>query len=74
MNAPVFCFTNTYQKRKFGRRPRIVTYVDGPFSCDASLPRTEQKKQLRNQVLTAMKRDCKNSNLELIRYIKKEEK
>ncbi|MBO7535652.1 MAG: 1-acyl-sn-glycerol-3-phosphate acyltransferase, partial [Bacilli bacterium] len=29
-NTPVYCFTNTYQKKLFSKKPRIVTYVDGP--------------------------------------------
>lgn len=34
LKCPVMCFTNTYQKRKHGQKPRIVTYIDGPFRCD----------------------------------------
>ena len=41
-DVPVFCFTNTYQKRKFSSKHRIVTYVDGPFFADKSLSPNEQ--------------------------------
>ncbi len=71
--VPVYCFTNTYQKRKYSKTPQIVTYVDGPFYPDESLPTKEQRKALHQQVLSAMKRDCAHSNVEMIKYIKIEE-
>ena len=70
--AKVFCFTNTYQKRKFRRTPRIVTYIDGPFEADSSLPVKRQKEMLRNQVYDAMVKASANNNVEMIKYIKKE--
>lgn len=71
--VPVFCFTNTYQKRKRGSTPQIVTYVDGPFYADVRMSVKEQKKQLHEQVLVSMKKYCQNSNVELIKYVKKEQ-
>lgn len=72
LEVPVFCFTNTYQKRKRGNTPRIVTYVDGPFYPNRELTRKEQKQLLQKQVLASMKENCKNSNVEMIEYRKKE--
>lgn len=69
--VPVYCFTNTYQKKKRGKTPQIVTYVDGPFYPNEELSVREQKKALHEQVITSMKRDCRNSNVEIIEYIKK---
>lgn len=74
LGAPVFCFTNTYQKRRFGKRPKIVTYVDGPFFADASLPLHERKTDLRNRVYDRMCERAKNSNVEMIKYIRSEDK
>lgn len=71
--VPVFCFTNTYQKRKRGNTPKIVTYVDGSFYPDQTLSVREQRQKLHQQVMACMKRDCQNSNVEMIQYIKKEE-
>lgn len=71
--VPVYCFTNTYQKRRWRRTPRMVTYVDGPFYPDRELTSREQKQQLHRSVLTSMKEYCKHSNVEMIQYIKKEE-
>ena len=67
------CFTNTYQKRKFSKTPRIVTYVDGPFFPDESLDRKEKQADLRNRVYKAMCERSKMNTVELIKYIKVEE-
>lgn len=71
---PVFCFTNTYLKRKSGRRPKIITYIDGPFFADNSLSPREQRIDLRNRVYDCMCARAKNSNHTQIMYIKKEVK
>ena len=70
-NKPVFCFTNTYQKK--GRRVKIVTYVDGPFYPDSRLSVSDSKKQLRDMVYNVMKQRCENSNIQVIKYIRREE-
>lgn len=69
-HVPVFCFTNTYQKRKYSKTPQIVTYVDGPFYADTSLPIKEQKKILRDQVYNAMVERSKRNNVVLVEYRK----
>ena len=71
--VPVFALTNTYQKWKNSSVPQIVTYIDGPFYPDTSLPKKEQKQVLRDQVYAAMKARSKENNVTLIRYVKKEE-
>jgi 1-acyl-sn-glycerol-3-phosphate acyltransferase len=71
-NTPVFCFTNTYQKKLFSKKPKIVTYIDGPFYPDQSLSAKEQRTKLRNQVYEAMVERSKLNTVELIKYIKKE--
>lgn len=73
LDAKVFSFTNTYQKRRFRKTPRIVTYIDGPFTADESLNLKEQRASLRNQVYEAMCKASKHSNVEMIQYIKIEE-
>ena len=67
---PVYCFTDTYQKRRFTTRPQIVTYVDGPFYPDPSLTAREQKKQLRDKVYHTMLERSKNNSVERIKYMK----
>lgn len=71
--TPVFCFTNTYVKRKHSATPRIITYVDGPFYADTTLTSKEQKKQLRDQVYNTMIERSANNNVELIKYVRAEE-
>lgn len=68
---PVFCVTNTYQKcGKSMDKVRIVSYVDGPFFADESLSVREQKEELRNRVYECMVERSKNSNVEIVRYVK----
>ncbi len=67
--CPVFCFTNTYQKRRFTSVPRIVTYVEGPFYADETLPQKEAKTKLRDEVYSAMVRDSLHSNVEVNKFI-----
>lgn len=58
---PVFCLTNTYQRRGKSHIPQIVTYLDGPFYPDAELPAKLQKTQLRDQVYEAMENGRKTA-------------
>ena len=69
--TPVFCFTNTYQKRRFRKTPRIVTYVDGPFYAPEELSNGDKKQYLRDMAYDTMVMRSKNNNVELIEYIKK---
>ncbi len=71
--VPVFCFTNTYQKRRCSKKPRMVTYIDGPFFPDLTLPREEQKRELRDRVHATMCERARLSTVEVIRYVRKEE-
>ena len=71
-NTPVFCFTNTYKKRKIFKRPRIITYIDGPFFPDNGLPSGKRAKALRDEVYNKMCERSMLSDCEYIRYIKKE--
>ncbi|MBP5293759.1 MAG: hypothetical protein J6023_06515 [Clostridia bacterium] len=68
--SPVFCFVNTYQARKHRKTPRMVTYLDGPFYPDMSLPMRERAKDLRDRVYEKMCDLSHHSDIEVIRYIK----
>ncbi len=72
-NAPVFCFTNTYQKRKNPKKVRIVTYIDGPFYPDLNLDEKEAKAKLRDEVLSKMQERALKSDKEMIHYYEKEQ-
>ena len=74
-NAPVFAVTNCYKKRLIGKKPRIVSYVDGPFYPSKDLSRKEAMIELKDKVYNAMvERSEKESNYEYITYIKNEKK
>lgn len=73
LDVPVFCFTNTYRKRRFFKKPRTVTYIDGPFYADKKLSPRNQRKELRNRVYECMCERAANSDIECIKYIKREE-
>lgn len=71
--TPVFCFTNTYQKRRWSKKPRIVTYVDGPFYPNENVPPRARRTELRDRVHACMCERAKHSTVVKIQYIKKDE-
>jgi 1-acyl-sn-glycerol-3-phosphate acyltransferase len=72
-DVPVYCFTNTYHKKRFGKGCKIITFVDGPFFPDINAATSKAKRQsLRNQVYDTMKIRAKENTLEKIHYVKKE--
>ena len=73
LNAPVYCFTNTYHKRRFSRQPKIITYIDGPFFPDSEKSARANRKALRDMVYNAMCERAKNSDHVQIQYIKKDD-
>lgn len=73
-NKPVFAMTNCYQKRRILKHPKVVTYIDGPFYPDETLPMRERKEELRRKCHDAMeKRARENSTYSYIVYRKQEE-
>lgn len=71
--VPAFCFTNTYRKRRLGGTPRIITYIDGPFFPDSSIPYRKRRAELRNRIFCAMQERASLSDVERIKYVKREE-
>lgn len=69
-NAPVFCLTNVYRKRCAFFKPRMVTYIDGPFYADKTLTRNEQKQCLRDRVYDTMVMRSEMNNVEYIKYVR----
>ena len=69
-NAPVFCTTTTYQKRKEGKKPKITIFVDGPFFVDEKLNKKENQEKLHSCVYNKMQERSANSNYEYIEYKK----
>lgn len=73
LDVPSFAMTTTYRRRWFGRKPRTVTYLDGPFYPDESLHPRARAQALRDQIYETMVRRSRESDCEYIRYVKKEE-
>lgn len=74
LDKPVFCITNTYQKRG-KNKVKITSYIDGPFFVNKDWEtKQEQKKDLRNRVYNQMVERSKNSNFEFIKYEYKDKK
>lgn len=71
--TPVFCFTNTYQKRFFFGGVRMVTYVDGPFYPEDGIPVVKSRKYLRDAVYDTMVKRSGNNSIEKIVYKKKQD-
>lgn len=75
--TPVFCFTNTYQKRFFLgkelKKPKIRTFIDGPFYPDMEKPLGDRKKELRDSVYSAMVSRSDLSDKEYVIYKRKEQ-
>jgi len=69
-DKPVYCFTNTYHKRKHGDRIKVITYIDGPFYADKTKPSKEQEVELRNKVYTAMCERAKLNTYEFAEYVR----
>lgn len=73
-NVPAFVFTDVYKKR--GRRgdkftPQIITYVDGPFFPDGTLPAAEARKKLRDEAYSAMLKRSELGDYDMIVYLKR---
>lgn len=71
-DVPTYCITNTFHKKRFSRVPKIVTYVDGPFYADKSLPIKEQEKNLRDIIFETMSKRSEYNSYEYFNYIKEE--
>ena len=73
LNAPVYCFTNVYKKRRNPQKVRIESHIDGPFYPDPSLSPRARRKDLRDRVYAAMTARAKESDVSLIEYRKEGE-
>lgn len=72
-NVPAFCFVNTYQKTRFRKRPKMTTYIDGPFFAPENAEPKAKKRALRDEVYARMTALSRHSDIEVIQYIKRKE-
>ena len=73
LDKPAFCYTTTFQKRRFSKKPKIIVYVDGPFYYDKNLKGKMAEEELRNRIYNTMVERSKNSNYEYYKYYKRDE-
>ena len=74
-DKPIFSISNVYIKRKEGKRPKVLSYINGPFYIDNSLPRQAAIEKIRNEVYESMKKETlKHEKYEYkYRYVKADE-
>ncbi len=74
-DCPVFCTTVTYSKKRFGKKPRVTVYVDGPFNPDESLHPRMRDQALRDEIYTTMSKRAAANTYAPITYkcVKKED-
>lgn len=71
-NDLVFCMTTTYQRRRFGKRPKQTIYIDGPFVASDDLSLHERQVSLKNQVEACMNQRSQLSTYDYIQYKRRE--
>lgn len=67
-DCPSFAITTTYYKRKFGKKPGIIVYVDGPFMPDNNISKKDREEKLCQEIYKCMKKRSENSTYEYIEY------
>lgn len=71
LNVPSFTITTTYHKPKFGKRPKIIIYIDGPFSPDQALSHKKAQDKLYNKIRETMIERAQTSDYQYCHYVKK---
>lgn len=69
-DKPSFCVTATYQKRRFGKKPRLTLYVDGPYYCDRYLSLKDGARDLKDRICRQMCNRALETDCEYIKYEK----
>ena len=70
-NSPVYVLTNTWQKRRFGKKPKLVSYLSGPLFPDETLGRSDAMEDLKERVFFEMVKVTRSvKQIEKIQYIK----
>ena len=67
-DVPAFSMTTTYYKRKFGKKPGIIVYIDGPFISNNRLTKKENEEKICKEIYKCMINRSNNSSYEYIKY------
>lgn len=57
---PAYAMTNCYSRRRFGKRPRVTTFVDGPFFAPDGMKEHEKRAFLCAACYNAMRERAEN--------------
>lgn len=69
-NVPVYAMTTTYARRRFGKKPQAISYLDGPFFVKEGIARPQARKLLRNQIYECMQERAKSNTYEYCHYVR----
>ncbi len=67
-NAPSFCMTTVYHRRRIGKKPKATVYIDGPFYARKDVKPKEAQKILRDEIYECMSKRAKSGTYEYVRY------
>lgn len=71
LKAPVYVITNTWQKRRFGKKAKLVSYLSGPIYPDETMSRSEAMEDLKEKVYFEMIKVTRSvKQVEAVQYIK----
>ncbi|MBA1392638.1 1-acyl-sn-glycerol-3-phosphate acyltransferase [Lactobacillus sp. XV13L] len=68
LQVPSFSMTTTYSRPRWGKRPRITVYVDGPFYPDRQLTQKQAQKRLHAQIYSTMQTRARLNNYDYYAY------
>lgn len=70
LDVASFTMTTTYTKPKWGKRPRIIVYLDGPFYPDSHIGKKRAQEKLHQEIYQTMQKRALKSNYEYCTYQK----
>ena len=70
-NVPIITMTTCFTKKKYGKKPKLTIYFDGPFYPDQNMKQVDAIENLKDQAFNAMQNRAKKySTYEYIKYEK----
>ena len=70
LDSASFTMTTTYSRPKWGKKPQIAVYIDGPFYPDKRLTKKQAQEKLHQQVYQTMQKRALTSDFEYCMYQK----
>ena len=70
LDSASFTMTTTYSRPKWGKKPQITVYIDGPFYPDKRLTKKQAQEKLHQQVYQTMQKRALTSDFEYCIYQK----